>query len=356
MYATKRVQDEQAGWYMTLQMQSHMLFRDLQQQVAKMHDEVKNPDNSKGAVVCMRCNKKRHRLDVVQFVCHPEKRALVRYERDHKATHSFCHWCLETLFAQQDKYLTVKKNKEGDSAEDRSEREHAEFLLRLANHKLRVLPCPECKTPNVLTQESRFFESVERHKAIDASGVMKAYANHREATFRFVDNFVVEKVYENQRRPMFGSFSKDNLLITDWGGQFTDESQAQVLESITPPPNSAWFWIESYAADTARNGVDMNGWEYGSFSWNSKFSARVSMFDFVRKRRLLHTRIRVSQELRAELAAIAQMPQDAEEEAAQLAAQQKQEQQRRKTIPPKDSRDRDFGRASSAQLLYSPVD
>ena len=200
-----------------------------------------------------------------------------------------------------DAFLKAQAERE-KLANARDEEEQTKYIR---DHVSKIIPCPICKTPNVLTVQTVFNEGVLR-TFVDKNGTITQYQVHAQATKVLQDNFSVTDVYENQRRPFFGTFSANNLLTVDFRGNFSNENGIEIPNDHTKP-NKNWVWLEIDRPDLTLPRAGENGWMYGHFRFDPESAeSQISLFHFVRTRRLLHTRIRVSDAVKAELSKVAE--------------------------------------------------
>jgi hypothetical protein len=260
----------------------------------EVHEKVKTQN-----ITCARCRLPKYRLDFCEFLCTPEKRdnkakfSPIRPE-DAKLPHRFCQDCIATLIRIQSRSVQWKMAEMED-------------LKKVLGGVLYIIPCPLCRSPNVLSFETLFQEGFERQNCAK-NGVMKNYSVHQAATRRLAENYVVEECFENQRRPPFGVFTKENLLEMDWCGPFSTEGMTCIenLNVYFAPPNRSWLWLEDWEPDQTMGGA--SGWMYAR-RWltNERYENVISLFHLVRRRRLLRTRVRFDEiEIRSELASFAE--------------------------------------------------
>jgi hypothetical protein len=186
-----------------------------------------------------------------------------------------------------------------NSSERRKELSATEFLRKL---KVKIIPCPLCKTPNVLLQQQASFNEGYLRKDLSRDGKITQYQVQDRVTKALQDSWTVEEVYENQRRFIFGCFSADNLRTLDFRGAFSTENGCEV-QNDHRKPNRYWVWLELDEPDRTLKKAAENGWMYAS-DWQTSrnnYEKEISIFHFVRTRRLLHTRIRISEALKDEL-------------------------------------------------------
>lgn len=285
-------------WKEYLQVASERQARELRSEVAQIHR-----DNSRMDLTpCLYCNNSTCTLELVTLQCFPERRPQTA-AYDAKAVrppHSICFSCITHLVKKQHRFLAKQIEKEREAKEDITN------LQWLHGSAIKILPCPICKSPNVMTVHTAFNEGLSR-KRIEMSGATTQYQVHFAATKVLSDNFSIEEVYENERRPLFGTFSSNNMLALDWRGSFSNGGGSAVEQSKSVKPNRAWLWLETHSPDVTLPRSGVGGWQYHSLAWPSdpmEYSADVSLFHFVRRRRLLHTRIRMSHEVLQQLSLV----------------------------------------------------
>lgn len=294
----------QARWRTNIEIQSRKLYGHLRKVVTDIHQTTTFHVVEK--VYCDRCKMDKHDLDLVELICCPEKRPLScpYFQEAPPPPHRVCHSCLSQVVRENSTFLRrltekEQKNHEGDEVQTK-------YVHGLREAK--VIACPLCKSPNVLTVQTAFNEGYLR-KHMSKDGTITRYQVHSKATSSLRDNFTVEEVYENQRRPIFGSFSASNLRTLDFRGNFSTEKGCELPNANDiefQKPNKNWVWIELRAPDLTLKKAAENGWMYGT-SWadsRNDYDREISLFHFVRTRRLLHTRVRISASVRAELDAI----------------------------------------------------
>ncbi|PUU72161.1 hypothetical protein B9Z19DRAFT_1069976 [Tuber borchii] len=110
----------------------------------------------------------------------------------------------------------------------------------------------------------------------------------------------IDVLYENQRGvfvcgiPLFSSKGLLNLDPAPWQNGFFHDSAVSIVNAQLPDPSWAWAWKTWYVDMT--QDVDEEGWTY-SFSFNPVFSwhgNHVWFHSFVRRRRWLRKRIKMS--------------------------------------------------------------
>eukprot|EP00756_Hemistasia_phaeocysticola_P053822 Hpha_TRINITY_DN29771_c0_g1::TRINITY_DN29771_c0_g1_i1::g.2654::m.2654 len=106
----------------------------------------------------------------------------------------------------------------------------------------------------------------------------------------------VDSIYENERRSFLGRFGSENLWVTDFRGNWsTEEGQPRKAgRRGINLPNSAYHWMENWAV-----GV---GWRYAT-AWpggfvagllNGQWQREATPWTFVRRRKWLRLRLRLS--------------------------------------------------------------
>jgi hypothetical protein len=294
----------QARWRTNLELQSRKLYGHLRKVVTEVHATAIFHVPEK--MYCDQCKSDKHELDLVELICFPDKRPMnCPYSPESPSPpHRICHTCLARLVRDYTTLLRSLSEKErkrhpGDEIQ-------TEYLCNLK--KAKIIACPLCKSPNVLTEQRAFNEGYLR-KYISKDGTITQYQVQSKATAVLRDNFSVEEVYENQRRPLFGSFSASNLRTLDFRGNYSTEKGCELPSAIGVEfhkPNRNWVWIELRAPDVTLKKAAENGWMYGG-SWmdsRNDYDRDISLFHFVRTRRLLHTRVRISPLVKEELETI----------------------------------------------------
>eukprot|EP01006_Ploeotia_vitrea_P008434 TRINITY_DN20108_c0_g1_i1.p1 TRINITY_DN20108_c0_g1~~TRINITY_DN20108_c0_g1_i1.p1 ORF type:complete len:364 (-),score=4.72 TRINITY_DN20108_c0_g1_i1:17-1081(-) len=162
------------------------------------------------------------------------------------------------------------------------------------NHKLSVLdglaPCPCCCVPSIVDCERQECQ-VGFRKLIHTTFTLRE--NFSKDIY-----FVVEHIYENQRKWLTG-YSSANLMASDLRGPWSTEDGDAKLKEDFKLPNPAWEWIGDW--NVAREGdVDNNGWHYawnwpgtGIMSKDSQWYSEPFATTFVRRRRWDRLRIRL---------------------------------------------------------------
>ena len=257
--------------------------------IRDVHDRAKEQNQR-----CHRCRNLKYRLDFCEFLCTPEKRENKAPYRGEDPPHRFCQDCVtELLRVQHRANIVARESDRGGQS--------------VITDDLLIVPCPLCRTPNMLRSDTTFHEGFER-QTCTKNGVMRLYSVHTGGTRLLTDNYVVEEHYENQRRPPFGSFSKENLLTTDWAGAHSTRGRTCIedLEEYFAPPNKSWIWLENWTPDVTMGGAF--GWMYAN-RWPTANSSEpeagwervISLFHLVRRRRMLKTRIRLNEAVETEL-------------------------------------------------------
>ncbi|RPB02479.1 hypothetical protein L873DRAFT_1732690 [Choiromyces venosus 120613-1] len=110
----------------------------------------------------------------------------------------------------------------------------------------------------------------------------------------------IDVLYENQRGisicgiPLFSSKGLLNLDPASWQNGLFHDSAVSIVNAQLPDPSWAWAWKTWYVDMT--QDVDEEGWTY-SFSFNPAFSwhgNHVWFHSFVRRRRWLRKRVKIS--------------------------------------------------------------
>lgn len=107
---------------------------------------------------------------------------------------------------------------------------------------------------------------------------------------------VREVVCENQRRrTLFNEFSATGLFPTDYHGPFSDEQMQRKhasLAGIWLP--TGWVWLDdAWRLDTNTGATDTHGWAYAT-NWSTGWTSSSSPLTFVRRRRWVRLRARVT--------------------------------------------------------------
>ncbi|KAH0565193.1 hypothetical protein GP486_001409 [Trichoglossum hirsutum] len=145
-------------------------------------------------------------------------------------------------------------------------------------------------------------QTVGAEKAV-VSGVADEQQNNTtlDATKEAVlDRSEVDILYENQRGtfmcgiPLFSSKSLLNLDPSPWVNAALKDSPVDIMNAQVPDPSWRWAW-KSWYVDMSAD-VDEEGWQY-SFSFSPTFpwhGTHVWLRSFVRRRRWLRKRVRIS--------------------------------------------------------------
>ena len=289
-------------WREHLEKEAGRVARKFKEKLSEVHTQEREK-LEKTRVQCAHCSERKLKEDIVSFHC-SQRASMARGWKSGEAeaasatfttVHRFCNTCVLKLLTEQ---MQTRSRLECSSS-----RHLLEDLHVSCGGQFAFVVCPLCRTPNVVTQQATFIESFAREK-MDSR---LQFTVHIGATKLLTENFFVEEVYENQRRPMFGAFSAENLFVLDFRGKFStrDASEVEDMERTFEKPNLSWGWADEWSPDTRIAG--MGGWLYAT-RWeddDSKWHPGPPRFvSFVRKRRLLRTRIRFSAEVKAALVAI----------------------------------------------------
>jgi hypothetical protein len=281
-----------SSWRAHLYAETGRVARAIKKSVAEEHQRVKN-SNANLRIVCQACSHHKHSLDLVVFNCVQKARGTTGETRD---KHRFCTECVSKLLAEMSR--GVKHINCAESVSKLCEVQHR------CNNNLRIAVCPLCRCPNVLISAVRFHETFDRDR-IDSR---LQFTSHLGATQILSENFSVERVCENQRRPFFGAFSQQNLLVVDFCGAISTERETNVCEienlsQTAERPNKSWAWMEDWSPDLSLN--SRGGWRYArnfDAPWPGLgWGAEPTMLSFVRRRRLLRTRVRFNEEVMSAL-------------------------------------------------------
>jgi hypothetical protein len=312
-------------WRANLERQTQKLYQVLRQAVTDLHSlETRKLDRNMGR--CASCREAQYDLDLVEFICAPDRRhASCPYRGRVDPPHHMCHQCIARSVKKYDAFLKAETAR---LAHQRDEEEQTKFIR---DHVAKIIPCTLCKTPNVLTVQTVFNEGVLR-RIVDRNGTITQYLVHVQATKVLQDNFSVSDVYENQRRPFFGTFSANNLLTIDFRGNFSNENGIEIPNDHQKP-NKSWVWLEVDRPDLTLPRAGENGWMYSHLRFDpDSAESQISLFHFVRTRRLLHTRIRVSDAVKAELQKVAEEVGQREKTSFSATQQERQAAKRRNTV------------------------
>eukprot|EP01012_Entosiphon_sulcatum_P057736 TRINITY_DN81584_c0_g1_i1.p1 TRINITY_DN81584_c0_g1~~TRINITY_DN81584_c0_g1_i1.p1 ORF type:complete len:372 (+),score=46.69 TRINITY_DN81584_c0_g1_i1:39-1118(+) len=155
-----------------------------------------------------------------------------------------------------------------------------------------LVGCPRCHRLCVLEQATLPY-------AIGFAVVQRfTFRMHPELSRLLVS--VVEHIYENQRRGIFGAFSADNLKWTDFRGPWSDQQGNPLLKTAFTLPNASWLWVGDWQISYERD-CDREGWRYafnwprtGLFSGDSEWTSTATLLCWVRQRQLDRVRLRLS--------------------------------------------------------------
>ena len=295
--ATAAAAPAKDDWRRHLEAEAAGVARCIKSKVAVMHTVVLRRLPS---TRCGRCGGTKYQRDMVPFHCAAPKG---QFSQDADAggaagaggagdvRHDFCTQCVLELLKRQ--WETRRDLDCGES------RQAVASLERSCRGRFMFVICPVCRSPNVITQSTKFCESFARER-IDSR---LQFAVHVGATRMLLENYCVEEMFENQRRPFFGAFSAANLFVTDFRGHYStqDASEIEDVGKTFEKPNSLWAWVDNWSPDV--RGAASNGWRYAT-RWDDdagKWQTVVSLFAFVRRRRMLRTRLRLNHEVRSDL-------------------------------------------------------
>ena len=273
-----------SSWRDHLLGESTRVSRALKKKVAALHQQVKNTNVR---ATCQFCGVPKYTLDLVTFNCVQHRRG-----GDERQRHRFCTDCIK-VFA---------KGSGPSSCPD-----SAAVLAQigdLCRQKMHLVVCPTCRCPNVLVSAIRFNPTFDRDR-VDSR---LQFTVHLGASQVVSENFSVDRVCENQRRPFFGAFSRENLLVVDFCGTISTEremnaSEIENVETTYERPNRSWAWLDDWSPDLSQNA--RGGWFYArdfTTPWPRAWSKEVQMLMFVRRRVLVRTRVRFNDEVRRALA------------------------------------------------------
>eukprot|EP01060_Flectonema_neradi_P040410 TRINITY_DN919_c0_g2_i1.p1 TRINITY_DN919_c0_g2~~TRINITY_DN919_c0_g2_i1.p1 ORF type:complete len:302 (+),score=31.85 TRINITY_DN919_c0_g2_i1:118-1023(+) len=201
--------------------------------------------------------------------------------------HWHCFKCLDTLVTKSIEFLF----------------QHNFFF----NDKVRqLLPgiviCSVCTHPSFLSSEIRYI----------ADNPNQPFRLREDVTFTLdVDStnvltYYVESLYQNERRAFAGMFGEENLLVVDFRGAWSNEENTNYPKGrrSVKCPNASYHWITDWTIEKIPK-KDNQGWEYalnwpGSGSFDRFLALRWckigSPTTFVRRRKWLRTRIRLSED------------------------------------------------------------
>jgi uncharacterized Zn ribbon protein len=263
--------------------------------VAEEHQRVK-ANFAKQIMQCQRCQKDYFPPDMVAFQCVQRTRESAKSAvTETHEQHRFCTDCVTLMLTDLARGVRHINCKESSAL--------LAEMNRLCNGRLQIAVCPQCNCPNVVISAVQFRETFARDR-IDAR---LQYTVHLGATQVLASNFVVDTVCENQRRPFFGAFSRDNLLVVDFCGPLstdreTNASEIEDLEQTLQRPNNSWAWLADWSPDTTLTGD--GAWRYAQnfkAMWPREWSSTPAMLMFVRRRRLRRVRVRFSAEVQLAL-------------------------------------------------------
>lgn len=275
------------AWRKHLICETARVARTVKKQVAVLHQDVKK---SQPRAHCLGagCGAHRMKLDMVQFLCNDK--------------HRFCTTCVQKMLAEAAK--GERYNRCTDSTMILAD------LSAACNGQLQIVSCPLCRRPNVIVSIYKFHETFARER-MDTRLELTV---HRGATAVLDENCYIAVMLENQRRPFFGAFSAANLLVVDFCGAHSieptnpnatnaTEVREEDLEDTFGRPNRSWAWLDSWSPDLSLS--KQNGWRYSKnfdAAWPGEWKTDVSMMTFVRRRRMMRTRVRVNAEVKSSLA------------------------------------------------------
>lgn len=280
---------DRPSWQLHLVQETTKVSKAIKKRVAAMHQQVKN---SNVRAVCLACEQQKYALDLVAFNCVQRHRG-----EEHRTKHRFCTDCITKLLKQQEdgqKFINCSESAAlWRSVED------------ACLGKLHIVCCPTCHSPNGLVSTMQFHATFDRDR-VDSR---LQFTVHLGSTQILQANFTVDRVCENQRRPFFGAFSSENLLVVDFCGRTSTEreynaSEVENLAQTFERPNRSWAWLEDWTPDLALN--PRGGWRYArdfTPAWPSGWSTDVAMLMFVRRRVLLRARVRVNEDVIRQLQA-----------------------------------------------------
>lgn len=282
-------------WRLHLYAEASKISRNIRKVVAEQHhNALKVATGSK--LKCEGCLAQKFPLDLVEFTC-TQYTDWQRNRGEEHQTHRYCTECVAKMIRDSDDGERFTKCEESAMVLDE--------VKAACNHKMHLVVCPVCHCPIALTSSTRFHETFNRER-VDSR---LQFTVHTGATEVLSENFAVDRMCENQRRPFFGSFSSDNLLVLDFCGEKSTEreSNASEVENVIATferPNSRWVWLEGWVPDLSLN--ERAGWRYWKnfqAKWPDGWGTEPTMFMFVRRRRLLRTRVRFNDEVRTALSA-----------------------------------------------------
>jgi hypothetical protein len=285
---------KQDAWRRHLEEGSARAAREIKGKLAATHTVVLRTEQP---LRCDQCNHIKYHRDMVPFSCTTSKRWSSNDDGGASAAsaaehHEFCTQCVLAMLKQQ---WDTRQGLECTESLALMER-----LERSCKHRFMFVICPVCRSPNVITQSTKFCDSFARER-IDSR---LQFTVHVGATRMLGENQYVEELFENQRRPFFGAFSAANLFVTDFRGTYSTQEASEIedVKKTFEKPNSSWAWVDNWSPDL--RGAPNSGWRYAT-RWeemdDGKWSTIVSLFAFVRRRRMLRTRVRLNNEVCADL-------------------------------------------------------
>lgn len=155
--------------------------------------------------------------------------------------------------------------------------------------------CFECHCPHIVASRRVFNTGFSQKQSRTRGRTEYSIDEAKTAAIQLPDMFRVESYYENQRRGMFSKFSCANLTFADSRSAYSSEAGEPVdLKAINYLCDRDFEWMEDWTCDT--NSGDPQGWSYAVnwptanfFSW----SLSASFTTFVRRRRMLRTKIKL---------------------------------------------------------------
>jgi hypothetical protein len=289
--------------------------RQLNSAITHVIATTKNNNKFEATVKCTACNVDVSELQIVRLQCQDRNEMkdggdMAAYE---EPKHYFCKDCVAEMIRHQSvtRRPLFQQSDKSHRYETLRQELNVRMRLRPGESKLQakvpfLLLCPKCRSPNVVVRENRFQCGLDR--GVRARSLNEEFVVNLDATRLLADHFVVEVAWENQRRPPFGVFSRENLLVVDFHGKYClpDGSALDDVDTLDalnnsdeiPLPNSKWLWMEHWASAP---GPAKDGWIYMfNFHYpvpNGGRQYEPSMLTFVRQRKLIRTRIRFTEDV-----------------------------------------------------------
>jgi len=132
----------------------------------------------------------------------------------------------------------------------------------------------------------------------------------------------LEEVFENERGTGFGDKSKFNagaLFKSERGPWSTASGQPKLPMDCLEVPNKQWKWVNAWRVDNSTD-VDEDGWEY-AMNWGREFSSVYRKTSFVRRRKWIRLRQKITAETEEETEGMREMAahlEDAQQESGDV--------------------------------------